>query len=85
MLIIIVSGGYCQLPFTVNNCVCNISPLTTLILLVQVQMQGPGQQAQQPTLGNSFIDNNIGIEDLSASFRTIYKNMFETNPAGLSN
>ncbi|XP_048739243.1 forkhead box protein J3-like isoform X2 [Ostrea edulis] len=48
----------------------------------QVQMQGHTQQTQQPTLGNSFIDNNIGIEDLSASFRTIYKNMFETNPAG---
>lgn len=41
----------------------------------------PTQHTQQP--GNSFIDNNIGIDDLSASFRTIYKNMFETNPAGL--
>lgn len=40
----------------------------------------PTQHTQQP--GNSFIDNNIGIDDLSASFRTIYKNMFETNPAG---
>lgn len=42
----------------------------------------PTQHTQQP--GNSFIDNNIGIDDLSASFRTIYKNMFETNPAGPS-
>lgn len=56
-----------------------------LVLFLQVQMQGHTQQTQQPTLGNSFIDNNIGIEDLSASFRTIYKNMFETNPAGLFN
>lgn len=43
----------------------------------------PTQHTQQP--GNSFIDNNIGIDDLSASFRTIYKNMFETNPAGPKN
>ncbi|XP_011422959.2 forkhead box protein J3 [Magallana gigas] len=46
----------------------------------QIQIQMPTQHTQQP--GNSFIDNNIGIDDLSASFRTIYKNMFETNPAG---
>lgn len=51
-------------------------------IFLQIQIQVPTQHTQQP--GNSFIDNNIGIDDLSASFRTIYKNMFETNPAGLS-
>lgn len=54
----------------------------TFFDLLQVQIQVPTQHLQQPTPGNSFIDNNIGIDDLSASFRTIYKNMFETNPAG---
>ena len=54
----------------------------TFFYLLQVQIQVPTQHLQQPTPGNSFIDNNIGIDDLSASFRTIYKNMFETNPAG---
>lgn len=51
-------------------------------IFLQIQIQVPTQHTQQP--GNSFIDNNIGIDDLSASFRTIYKNMFETNPAGPS-
>ncbi|KAK3105272.1 hypothetical protein FSP39_021415 [Pinctada imbricata] len=59
-------------------------------VLAQNQAHSVGQISQSqpqvvPSGGSSFLDANGGLEDLSASFRTLYKNMFEgTQGSGLN-
>ena len=49
-----------------------------MVSLFQSQTIAQVSQSQVvPSGGSSFLDANGGLEDLSASFRTLYKNMFE--------